>query len=64
MLRPMSDTQLDRTFEQIVDTADMSLQTERAICNQIIEQTQAEYRSVWAKAARKRVSVAVNGLRK
>jgi len=58
-----SEKEVEAAFWRAVDKADYSQQHEEKIVRSIMEKVEADHRSIWAKAARGRVTVGVNGLR-
>jgi hypothetical protein len=58
-----TEKEVEAGFWAAVDKSDYSLQHEQAITQAIMGKVTSESRSIWAKAARDRKLVAVNGLR-
>lgn len=58
-----SDAEVEADYWKAVDKADYGLQHEQSIVKSIMDRVSAEGRSIWAKTARDRKVVGVNGLR-
>lgn len=58
-----SEKEVEADFWKAVDKADYSQRHEEEIVRTIMDKIDADKRSIWAKAARQRITVGVNGLR-
>lgn len=58
-----TEKEVERDFEAAVDRADYGKQHEEKVIRTMMDKIESDKRSIWAKAARQRVMVGVNGFR-